>query len=181
MLNIKNVLKGILLVGAITVGLFATGEQQTGAIEQVTPVKAITESNENYYVEDGDNITEYSNGAYSVYNHCTDNYEVYFDELGDWGYSANTQQEVNRIIDSYNLVKEDTNNTKDFYVTNTYVKDNNVFTEYNDLSWSRYNLDKNEYEFYPAITEDSSIILNNMDELNNIIATYKSIKETGMY
>ncbi|MBN1076004.1 hypothetical protein DVV91_16915 [Clostridium botulinum] len=128
------------------------------------------------------NITEYNDNAYSVYNNETNSYEIYFYELGDWGYSADTQQEVNRIVDSYNFVKTYTEDTKDFYVTNTYTTDKgDVFTEYNDLSWSRYNLNTNEYEVYFAITEDDSILLNDMQELNNIVATYKSIKETGMY
>ncbi|WP_252251139.1 hypothetical protein [Clostridium sp. VAP52] len=162
MKRLKSILKGLMI---LTIAITTLG-----AIE-LSPVQADT------------NITEYNDNIYSVYNNKTNKYEVYFqNQLGDWGYSADTQQEVNRIVDSYNFVKTYTEDTKDFYVTNTYITENgDVFTEYNDLSWSRYNLDKNEYEVYFAITEDDSILLNDMKELNNIVATYKSIKETGMY
>ncbi|MBY6838791.1 hypothetical protein [Clostridium botulinum] len=176
MKTLKSVLKGLMI---LTIAITTLGAIELSPVQADT--KTITESNDDYYVEQGDIITEYNNHAYSVYNHNTNKFEVYFDELGDWGYSVDTQQEVNRIVDSYNFVKTYTEDTKDFYVTNTYVKDGNVFTEYNDLSWSRYNLDKNEFEVYFAIIEDDSILLNDMQELNNIIATYKSIKETGMY
>ncbi|MBZ9693380.1 hypothetical protein [Clostridium sp. M14] len=161
MKTLKSIIKGLMLLTIAIISLESIN---------LSTVQADTKT-----------ITEYNNNAYSVYNNETDNYEVYFYELGDWGYSADTQQEVNRIIDSYNFVKTYTEDTKDFYVTNTYMKDGNVFTEYNDLSWSRYNLDKNEYEVYFAITEDDSILLDDMHELNNIVATYKSIKETGTY
>lgn len=177
MKTLKSIIKGLII---LTIAITTLGTIELSPVQADT--KTITESNENYYVEQGDIITEYNNNAYSVYNNKTDSYEIYFEELGDWGYSADTQQEVNRMVDSYNFVKTYTEDTKDFYVTNTYIGDNgDVFTEYNDLSWSRYNLDKNEYEVYFAITEDDSILLNDMQELNNIIATYKSIKKTGLY
>lgn len=177
MKTIKSIIKALMI---LTIGIITLGSIELSTAQADT--NTITESNDNYYVERGDIITEYTDDIYSVYNHNTNKFEIYFNELGDWGYSADTQQEVNRIVDSYNFVKTYTEDTRDFYVTNTYTtKNGDVFTEYNDLSWSRYNLDKNEYEVYFAITEDDSIMLDNMQELNNIIATYKSIKETEMY
>lgn len=128
-------------------------------------------------------ITEYKDNSFSCIDESKGIYEFTpCDQLGDWNYTCNSKEDLNKLIKSYDVCKGDYDNTKEFYIVNTYIKnDGSVVNEYNDNSWSLYHTNTNKYIFMPAITEDTEIELDSMNQLNNIIATYKSLKENGFY
>ena len=128
-------------------------------------------------------ITEYKDNSFSCIDESKGIYEFTpCNQLGDWNYTCNSKEDLNKLIKSYDVCKGDYDNTKEFYIVNTYIKnDGSVVNEYNDNSWSLYNTNTNKYIFMPAITEDTEIELDSMNQLNNITATYKSLKENGFY
>jgi uncharacterized protein YegJ (DUF2314 family) len=69
-----------------------------------------------------------------------------------------------------------------FFITNQYTQeDGDIITEYNNSSWSLENDAKGKFEFCPSELGDWSYNLEHKEDLNNIIATYKSIYENGNF
>lgn len=128
-------------------------------------------------------ITEYKDNSFSCIDESKGIYEFTpCDQLGDWNYTCNGKEDLNKLIKSYDMCKGDYDNTKELHVVNTYTKnDGSIVKEYNDNSWSLSNTKTNKYIFMPAITEDTEIELDSIQQLNNIIATYKSLKENGCH
>lgn len=150
----KNVLKGIMILGLMVIGMFGSG-QDAGAKE--VPNRIITESCEGYYVEAGDRIEEYTNGYIVYYSNriveCFDNdnnYVSYNDVTGD--------NSVN-VLDTY------------------YKADESQITDYTNGSYAYVNYDNNTYEFCPVELGDWNYSCNSIDELNNLILSYKNVVE----
>lgn len=222
MKNVKNVIKGLLLSCVLLiVGMF-TGVQGAEAKEIVN---VITESTDNYYIENGDKIIEYNDGScdviynadivesfdkdnnyntsefyiidtymkndivqitlyndnsFAVIDRKNNIYEFTSSKLGDWNYTCNSVDELNKLILDYKYHFNE-NKVNNFYETNRYYNGTKLIIEYNDNSYVVLDTVNNYYEFVPAITTDYGITFNNIKDLNNCIATYKSIKEYGYY
>lgn len=63
----------------------------------------------------------------------------------------------------------------------TCENDGDVITEYSDGSWSCVNSENGVYEFQPIEMGDWSYVVDTKEQLDNLVATYKNIKEIGMY
>lgn len=169
MIKLKNTLINT-VIGVLALITTATGVQASEAIN--------TYNNSSDAV-----ITEYKDNSFSCIDESKGIYEFTpYEQLGDWNYTCSSKKDLNRLIKSYDICKSDYNNTKELHIMNTYTKnDGSVVNEYNDNSWSLYNTNTNKYIFMPAITEDTEIELDSIQQLNNIIAIYKSLKENGFY
>lgn len=127
-------------------------------------------------------VTEYNNKSYSYIDEQNGIYEFYpYDYLGDWNYTCSSKEELNKLIESYNLCS-----SKEIeatcYLINAYSQlDGDVVLEYSDKSLIRINELKSEYELYLPITEDYTITFDNTEDLYNCFNTYKSIKVFGYY
>ena len=164
----KNIFKTMTMILLLTLGVFANVQAEEIKTQYITRL--------------GNTVAEYKDGSFKCMNENKGVFEFTpINDIGDYNYSCNNKNELDKLIESYNLCKGG-KASNEFYITKTYNKVNgDVVTEYNDNSWSLYNLDTNTFIFMPAITEDTEIQLNSMQELNNIIATYKSIKVNGYY
>lgn len=169
MIKLKNTLINT-VIGVLALITTATGVQASEAIN--------TYNNSSDAV-----ITEYEDNSFSCIGESNGTYEFTpCNQLGDWNYTCNSKEDLNKLIKSYDMCKGDYDNIKEFYIVDTYTKnDGSIVNEYNDNSWSLSNTKTNKYIFMPAITEDTEIELDSMNQLNNIIATYKSLKENGFY
>lgn len=69
-----------------------------------------------------------------------------------------------------------------FEAIKTYTQeDGDIITEYNNGSWSLINEATKTYCFQPVELGDWDYKLESKEDLTNIIATYKSVYETGYY
>lgn len=127
-------------------------------------------------------VTENNNNSYSYIDEQDGIYEFYpYDYLGDWNYTCSSKEELNELIESYNLY---TNKPIEAtcYLINAYSQlDGDVVLEYSDKSLIKINELKSEYELYLPITEDCTITFDNAEDLYNCFNTYKSIKVFGHY
>ncbi|NFH01607.1 hypothetical protein FC831_15295 [Clostridium botulinum] len=184
MKTLKSVLKGLII---LTIGITTLG-----AIE-LSPVQADTKTgyNNNIYVEfnildsytteDNGQLTEYSDGSFAYVDTFNNIYEFTPTSLGDWNYSFDNIGDLNKCILSYASCLND-NKSNCLYITNSYINDEgDTIVEYNDYSYTVVNYNDNYFEFVLSCTEDWSLYFKDIKDLNNCIATYKSIKETGMY
>lgn len=96
----KKILKG-LVVTVVVVGAFIVGkatEKNNKAIE----VKAVyTTSNDNFYIEEGGQITEYSDGSYSYINELKGEYIFQPAVLADWDYNCSNLEQLNNVVNTY--------------------------------------------------------------------------------
>ncbi|OSA95754.1 UNVERIFIED_ORG: hypothetical protein B2H93_04850 [Clostridium botulinum] len=179
MKNIKNVLKGLILLGAIVISAIAINPVQANA----EVVNNSLEFNivDNYTKENGGKITDYSDGSFAYTDTVNNIYEFTPTSLGDWNYSFDNIEDLNKCILSYASCLND-NKSNYLCVTNSYINDEgDTIVEYNDYSYTVVNYNDNYFEFVPSCTEDWSLYFKDIKDLNNCLATYKSIKETGMY
>lgn len=173
MKNILNIIKTLLITGAIT-------------ILTIIPVMAdeqITNTHINYK---NDTVTEYKDGITTVINTNTNVYELYVPEFGDYDVTCNNKKELNNLILEYRSHINDTsdlvNTIKHIESTNTYYKyDSSIVTEFNNNSWSLVNYNTNKFIFTPAELTDFEINCKSESELKNLIQTYKSCKEFGYF
>lgn len=150
----KNVFKGIMILGLMVIGMFIGGK---GAEAKEVPNRIITESTDNYYVEPGDRIEEYTNGYIVYYSNgiveCFDN------DNNTVSYNDVTGDDSVNILDTY------------------YKADESQITEYTNGSYAYVNYDNNTYEFCPVELGDWNYSCNSIDELNNLILSYKATVE----
>ena len=181
MKTILNTIKTLLITGAITIftsmPVMAQDTNIQSTNDTLKVVNTYTESNDKYYIENNDIITEYENGTYTCTNEFTNKYELYFPELGDWSIKLNSQQEIKDTINDYESHRIDLNDSvntvKDVKVINTYVKnDGSIVNEYNDYSWSLVNTNTNKFIFMPAITSDYEINFKSENDLKDCIENY---------
>lgn len=138
MKNIKSILKGLMIIGVIAIGAL-TGGQKANADT------VYTESNDNYYIEQGDAIIEHNDGSYDI---------KYADGIVDQ-YDKDSNFIFN-IIDSYK------------------TEDNGQLTEYSDGSFAYVNVEKGIYSFTAYEMGDWDYSFDNIDNLNNCIKSYAS-------
>lgn len=150
----KNIIKGIMILNLMIIGMFV-GIQDVGAKE--VPNRIITESTDNYYVEAGDRIEEYTNGYIVYYSNriveCFDN------DNNTVSYNDVTGDNSVNVLDTY------------------YKADESQITDYTNGSYAYVNYDSNIIEFYPTELGDWNYSCNSIDELNNLILSYKATIE----
>lgn len=194
-MKITNILKTIILTGAITImtciPVIADIQPVNQQSQELKVIATYTESSKDFYIEEGEYIQEFSDGSFSVINKLNNQYEFTASCLGDWNFSANDQQDLNNIINIYKShvdnLKDQCNTIKDIKEINRYTDDtnNNITIEYNNGSFALYNTTTGLYQFTPSETLGNDnggycINCNDMKQLNNCIATYMSIKD-GTY
>lgn len=88
--------------------------------------------------------------------------------------NANIEQIKNNISKNIEVTRVLTQSTNDVY-----LEEGDMFTEFSDGSYTIENINTGLYLFNTP--ELGDYIVNSKEELNNIIETYKSIKEVGYY
>ena len=157
----KNMFKGLLIVCVVMVGL----------IGNLVGVNASVKGN----------ITTYQDGSFSYIDNTNSVYEYTVKELGDWNYNCKDVKDLNKLIASYNLCKDNRIIVDKLEVVSVEHKGNKVITNYNDKSYSVVDSSNCVYEFYPAITEDWTINFDNESDMNKCIQCYSDIIEFGCY
>lgn len=98
----KNFAKGLLLGGAIGViigVLIVVGFKIKDKNEKITIERTITQS------EDGDILTELSDGSFIIINEEKNIYEFQPVDLGDWSYELSSKTELDKIVQTYISIK----------------------------------------------------------------------------
>lgn len=73
--------------------------------DKVKVKNIITESNQDFYLDPGDIITEYSDGSYTIENTVNNTYIFQAACLGDWEYICSSKEELNKIVNTYLSIK----------------------------------------------------------------------------
>lgn len=176
MKNVKNIIVGLILL----VGIFINcNNVQVQANESDN--KVLYEVSQCKGRNNGD-IIEYSNDSWSYIDEANKVYEFNAIELGDWNFTCNSKEDLDKLISDYKNHYENDYVTDEFYIVE-YNRDilGNKFFGFNDGSWASSDIEHNKFLFKPSITSDGIIEVNNEQELKNIVSTYKSIKTTGYY
>lgn len=122
-------------------------------------------------------IGNFSDGSFYYIDKNREVYEFTPSILGDWNYSCDSIEELDKLVSDYRYNYENYEMKKGLGVANQYIKhDGTTIIEFNDNSWAYYNKEKDEYIFMPAITTDTEIKVDNMEQLKNIITTYYNNK-----
>lgn len=155
----------IILLGFIPEKIYA---------ESVQPVNI-------YNKQSGGQIQEYNNKAWTYINDFTGEYVLQIPELGDYEFTCESKEDLDRLILEYKSHIEDAmdlcNTVKNVKEVNKTIKKNNdVIIDFNNNSYAIYNIEKNIYQFYPSETNDYPVELDNIEQLYNCIATYKNNK-----
>lgn len=187
MKTIRGLIKSAVMVGVVTIMTVIptmASEQPNNQPMNKKIVNIITESNNDFYVEKGDTITEHEDGTYTCINETINKYELYFPELGDWSINLNSQQEIKDVIEDSASHRQDLNDSintvKDVKVINTYTKnDGSIVAEYNDYSWSLVNTNTNKFIFMPAITSDYEMNFKSESDLKDCIKNYISVRSNN--
>lgn len=146
------------------------------------PVYAKTiQAVDSYTKSNGGQIVDYNNLMWTYINEETGEYNLQIPELGDYDFSCNSKEELDRLVLEYKSHVEDPfdacNIIKNLYETNKTINDNgDVVIDYSNNSYAIYNIEKNIYQFYPAETNDYPVELNSVEQLYNCIATYKECR-----
>lgn len=88
-----------LLIGLIGIGIISI--KQNKQTEEVKIIKTLTESTDNVYLEKGDIYQELNNGSWLIYNEINNTYIFQPSELGDWDYSCNSKEELDKVVNNY--------------------------------------------------------------------------------
>lgn len=88
--------------------------------------------------------------------------------------NTNIEQIKNNTSEKIGVIRVLTQSTDDVY-----LEEGDIFTEFNNGSYIVENINTGLYLFNTP--ELGDYIVNNKEELNNIVETYKSIKEFGYY
>ncbi|WP_252225325.1 MULTISPECIES: hypothetical protein [unclassified Clostridium] len=182
MKRLKSILKGLMI---LTMAIMTLGSIELNPVqaEEITSVKTIAKFNivDTYTKSDNSQITNYSDGSFAYIDTVNNIYEFTPVSLGDWNYNLDNIEDLNNCILSYASCLND-NKSNCLYVKDSYINDEgDTIVEYSDYSYTVVNYNDNYFEFVPSCTEDWSLYFESIEDLNNCIATYKSIKETGMY
>ena len=95
----KKILKG-LLVSVLVVGAFTLGKiNVTNKKIEVTDI--ITESTKDFKIEEGETGLILSDGSWASINELKGHYVFQPVEMGDWSYSLNSKEELERCINTY--------------------------------------------------------------------------------
>lgn len=185
MLNIKSIVKNLVIAVIMLVSCFMVQESKVNA-----DILNIT----NYeYKQDGTQVTNYSDNSFAVINTKENIYEFTpINFLGDWCYECETIEDLNALILDYKTLydkgslQNKLNTFGDIFVTNEYINnDGNCIKVFNDNSFVYINKYSNSYEFYPSITDNTNgtwcISFDNEKDLNNCIYTYISLICDGEY
>lgn len=70
--------------------------------------RVLTKSTKDFYLEDGDIATEYTDGSYTIENKKTNTYIFQPATLGDWDYQLKNKEELNNIVDTYLNIQNNT-------------------------------------------------------------------------
>ena len=194
----RNILQGILLiVVGVIAGMLISNHMQNAkvntkpvvAVQQeqnnnqpVRPTKVLTQSTEDVKLDKNEIYRELSDNSYSLSNDSTKEYTFTPSIMGDWDLKADSKEELDNMILTY---IENTNNLnkiskKPLRITRTLtsstddVRLNNgdLYTEYNDGSWSIENKLNNTYEFQPVVMGDYSYTFNSEKDFEHCVQTY---------
>ena len=188
LLIVIGVIAGMLIsnhiqsVKANTEPVVATQQEQNNN-QPVRLTKVLTESTEDVKLDEGKEVyRELSDGSYSLENDSTKEYTFQPSIMGDWDIAASSKEELDNMVLTY---IENTNNLnkkikKSLKITRTLtsstdeIKLNNgdLYTEYNDGSWSIENKLNNTYEFQPVVMGDYSYTFNSEKDFEHCVQTY---------
>lgn len=194
----KNILTGtLLIVVGIIIGMLISNHMQnvkantkpTLAIQQeqsnnqpVRLTKVLTESTEDIKLDKNEIYRELSDGSYSLENSSTNEYTFQPTCMGDWDIAASSKEELDNMILTYientnnlnKMVKKPLRITKVLTSSTDDIKLNNgdLYTEYNDGSWSIENKLNNTYEFQPVVMGDYSYTFNSEKDFEHCVQTY---------
>lgn len=123
---VKGLVKGLILAGVFAVGV-ATGTQinnqpvqkvieqkpvyiekeslENVGVEFVWEQKGDVQELENYYLEDGDIVVEFTDGSWALCNEKENMYVFQPVDLGDWDYHVDNAQQLENIIKTYLSMK----------------------------------------------------------------------------
>ena len=183
MKTILNTIKTLLLTGVITI-------LASFPVMADTTLNTLQETNTTIKA-DNSIITDYTDGSFAYMDKVNNKYEFTANCLGDWDIQADNKEDLNNIVSIYKShidnAKDLCNTIKDIKEINRYTDDTGLTTiEYNNGSFALYNTTTGLYQFTPTETlvtsqEGYCVQCKDIKQLNNCIATYKSIKLTGKY
>lgn len=78
--------------------------QQTEQKELVTIKGQLTDTT-NFYMEEGDQVFELSNGSWYLINNKTNTYIFQAVELGDWDYTLESEEQLHKLVNTYISMK----------------------------------------------------------------------------
>ena len=188
MLNIKSIVKNLVVVVIMLVVCFVSLGNQADAEEVINDDKTLNIISYEFK-KDGSQITNYSDGSFAYINNVTGEYEFtpcMF--LGDWNYSCKSVEDLNGLINNYKeahdiLLHSELNKNYGEIIETENFKDeyDNEIKVYNDGSYVVINELNNVYEFYPVITANNNTIwclkFYNKDDLSKCFNTYCSMIE----
>ena len=194
----RNILKGtLLIVIGIIIGMLISNhmhvkantkpaiavQQEQSNNQPVRLTKVLTESTEDVKLDEGKEVyRELSDGSYSLENDSTKEYTFQPTCMGDWDIAASSKEELDNMILTY---IENTNNLnkkikKPLRITriltssieDVKLNEGDLYTEYNDGSWSIENKLNNTYEFQPVCMGDYSYTFNSEKDFEHCVQTY---------
>lgn len=192
----RNILTGtLLIIVGIIIGMLisnhvikantkdiVTVQQEQSNNKPVRLTKVLTESTEDIKLDKNEVYRELSDNSYGLENDSTKEYTFTPLIMGDWDLKADSKEELDNMILTY---IENTNNlnktikkplriTKVLTSSTDEVRLNNgdLYTEYNDGSWSIENKLNNTYEFQPVCMGDYSYTFNNEKDFEHCVQTY---------
>lgn len=194
----KNILtSALLIVIGVIIGMLISNHMQsvkantkdTVAIQQeqsnnqpVRLTKVLTQSTEDVKLDKNEVYRELSDNSYSLENDTTKEYTFQPTCMGDWDLKADSKEELDNMISTYienanNLnkkIKKPLRITRTLTSSTDEVRLNNgdLYTEYNDGSWSIENKLNNTYEFQPVCMGDYSYTFNNEKDFEHCVQTY---------
>lgn len=80
--------------------------------KEIKVKRVITKSTKDFYLEDGDIATEYTDGSYTIENEKTNTYIFQPATLGDWDYQLKNKEELNNIVGTYLNIQNNVNVNK---------------------------------------------------------------------
>ena len=157
--NIKSVIKTIILTGVITILLSIPAIAQDSNIQQDKNIIGVyTESNENFYIESGDVVTEFADGTYYINS------------------DANIQS-INKINNTITVIK----NSNELYTFKAEDIDNYYINEQLNIT-----IDENGNIIDCTVDNKPQVYNTQIDSIDNDIATlnangnkYTFINEEG--
>lgn len=80
-------------------------QTQTAEQKELVTVKGQLTDTTNFYMEDGDQVYELSNGSWYLINNETNTYIFQAVELGDWDYTVENKEQLMKLVNTYISMK----------------------------------------------------------------------------
>lgn len=97
----KNLVKGLILVGALGLGILIGAN--INKVEKVEVSRILTQSEDGIYIEQGEQYIELSDGSWIIYGNG--NYIFQPVDLGDWDYQVENEQQLENLVKTYISIK----------------------------------------------------------------------------